>query len=172
VRTVPITGKWLGAPSLANVTSEVLRRESASLVARLRLWTPARWSAAAPDEARVAGSRGDLVFHLAASYARLAGAPVLLPRLDSDLALPDQLAVTGGDLARSAPSAGQVVDAVTHLLSHREHLLGEVVPQGLLAELDTMDRLDPESSRPDEAALVRRARRVCAAASTEPEGPS
>lgn len=139
----------------------MLRRESTSLVARLRLWTPARWAAAGPEEAGVSGTRGDLAFHLVESYARLAGAPVALPRLDSDLALPDQLAVTGDDLARSAPTNVQVVDAVTHLLLHREHLLGERVPTGLVAELDALDRLDPDSSRPDGEALVRRARRVC-----------
>lgn len=161
-------------PTLVVVSSEVLRRESASLVARLRLWTPARWAAAAPDDAARPGTRADLAFHLAASFARAAGAPVRLPRLDSDLALPDQLAVTADDLARQDAGPVGVVDAVTHLLLHRGHLLGEQAPDGLIAELAALDQLDggrpddraPDSSRPGGAALLRRARRVCGAAGT------
>ncbi len=146
------------------VSSRLLVRESASLVGRLRLWTPARWDACCPEEAQLPGTRADLVFHLATTFAALAGAPRTMPRLDSDLALPDQLAVTGDELARSGPGAEQVVDAVAHLLLHREHLLGDQVPSGLVAELDALDRLDPDSSRPDGTTLARRARRVCATA--------
>ena len=145
------------------MTAPLLSREAMSLVARLRLWTPARWAAAAPDDATPAGTRADLVFHLADAYAQQAGAPVALPRLSSDLALPDQLAVTADELARTDPGPQQLVDAVAHLLLHRDHLLGESVPSGLVDELHRIDRLVPDVSRPDGAALVRRARRVCAA---------
>ncbi len=155
------------------MSAEVLRRESASLVARLRLWTPARWAAAASDGALPApGTRGDLVFHLATCFARRAGAPAELPRLDNDLALPDQLAVTADDLVRTGPGRAQVVDAVAHLLLHREHLLDEPPPTGLVEELDGLDRVAPDNGRPDGPALVRRGRRVCGAASAEPEGLS
>ena len=78
--------------------SALLAREATSLVARLRLFTPARWAAAAPPY----GTRADAVHHLAQWLADVVGeAPVRLPRLDSDLALPDQLAVTADDLVRA-----------------------------------------------------------------------
>ena len=84
---------------------DLLRRESRSLVQRLRLWTPARYAAAAPPW----GTRGDLVLHLAQACAdaaaALEGGPRrTLPRLDSDLGLADQLAVTSDDLVRAGPS--------------------------------------------------------------------
>ncbi|MCU1674422.1 MAG: hypothetical protein JWN77_2535 [Frankiales bacterium] len=105
------------------VAADLLAREARSLVDRLRLWTPARWAA----EAAPYGTRADLVHHLAASFAA-AETDRPLPRLDSDLALPDQLAVTADDLVRS----GRATEAhVGHLLAHRRDLLGEDVPAGL-----------------------------------------
>jgi hypothetical protein len=117
----------------------LLRRESRSLAQRLRLWTPARFAAAAPPF----GSRGDLVHHLAQDLADAAaaaeGQPLrLLPRLD-DLALPDQLAVTADDLVRAAPSARVARAATAHLLAHRHDLLDEDVPAGLAAALGMGD---------------------------------
>lgn len=120
----------------------LLTREATSLVERLRLWTPARWAAAAP----VLGSRADVVHHLAQRFADDAadaeGRPRRpLPRLDSDLALPDQLAVTADDLARAASGAELAVAATSHLLLHRAHLLGEDVPAGLAQALGVHDVL-------------------------------
>jgi hypothetical protein len=114
----------------------LLAREAASFVARLRLWTPARWAAAAP----VLGTRADVVHPLAQELADDAAAlegrpPRPLPRLDSDLALPDQLAVTADDLVRAGPAGDVAARAVAHLLLHRRHLLGEDVPPGLAAAL-------------------------------------
>jgi hypothetical protein len=114
----------------------LLRRESRSLVQRLRLWTPARWAAAAAPF----GTRADLVHHLAQSLADLAadaeGEPRRpLPRLDSDLGLPDQLAVTADDLVRALPPAEAARAATLHLLAHRRDLLAEEVPAGLAAAL-------------------------------------
>ena len=127
---------------------DLLAREAASLVARLRLWTPARWAA----EAVPYGSRADLAHHLAAWLVAAAGeAPVPLPRLDADLALPDQLAVAADDLVRTRPSAAVLRDALAHLLLHRAELLGEEVPAALVRAL----------GEPDELALRRRARTVC-----------
>ena len=121
---------------------DLLAREAASLVARLRLFTPARWAA----EALPWGTRADMVHHLAQSFVTETTEP--LPRLDSDLALPDQLAVTADDLVRTGlPSS----DHVAHLLLHRRELLDEAVPAGLLAEL----------GEEDERALLKRARRIC-----------
>ncbi len=126
--------------------ADVLAREARLLVERLRLWTPARWAARVGDSAldpQATGwlSRGDLVHHLAASYARLVDAPLALPRLDSDLALPDQLAVTADDLVRSAPSADEARAATAHLLLHRFELLGDPVPPGLAEALALPDVL-------------------------------
>lgn len=120
----------------------LLDREARSLVARLRLWTPARWAAAAP----ALGSRADLAHHLAQAMADTAagcqGSPRrILPRLDSDLALPDQLAVTAADLVRARPQDDVVRAAVAHLLLHRRDLLGDDVPPGLAVELGTDDLL-------------------------------
>ena len=130
--------------------SELLAREAASLVARLRLWTPARWAAAAPG----GRTRADLVHHLAqcladAAAAASGDAPARLPRLASDLALPDQLAVTADDLVRARAADAVAGDALAHLLVHRAELLEEPVPAGLLAALGV----------PDEPAL--RARASC-----------
>lgn len=114
----------------------LLRRESRSLVQRLRLWTPARWAAAAEPF----GTRADLAHHLAQALADLAadaeGEPRRpLPRLDSDLSLPDQLAVAADDLARAGPAAEVARAATVHLLAHRRDLLGEQVPPGLVGAL-------------------------------------
>lgn len=123
----------------------LLAREAASLVARLRLFTPARWSAALAPY----GTRADAVHHLAQALADAEGqAPVRLPRLDGDLALPDQLAVTADDLVRSGRADGE---AVAHLLLHRTELLDDEVPAGLAGEL----------GEPDAAALLARAGLVC-----------
>ncbi len=125
--------------------TEMLAREAGSLVARLRLFTPARWSASVPPR----GTRADVVHHLVQWLADAAGAaPVLVPRLDSDLGLPDQLAVTADDLVRSGRATD---DAVAHLLLHRLDLLDEPVPPGLVEKL----------AAASQAELLARARRVC-----------
>ncbi len=121
---------------------DLLRRESRALVQRLRLWTPARYAAAAEPW----GSRGDLVHHLAQQLAHgaaaLEGAPRRpLPRLDSDLGLADQLAVTADDLLRAAPPAEVATAATAHLLAHRADLLGDEIPASLAAALGLDDVL-------------------------------
>lgn len=118
---------------------DLLRRESRSLVQRLRLWTPARWAATAP----LYGTRADLVRHLAQALAdaaaRLEGEPLRdLPRLD-DLGVADQLAVTSDDLLRAAPPDELARAATAHLLAHRRDLLDEDVPPGLAAALGLDD---------------------------------
>lgn len=120
----------------------LLAREAASLVERLRLWTPSRWAAAAP----ALGSRADVVHHLAQRLAddaaRLEGGPRRgLPRLDSDLALPDQLAVTADDLVRAGPPAELAVATTAHLLLHRGELLDDAVPPALADRLGLADVL-------------------------------
>jgi hypothetical protein len=118
--------------------AELLAREARSLVERLRLWTPQRWAAAAPPY----GTRADLAHHLAQSFVTAAGETDRpLPRLDGDLTLPDQLAVTADDLVRA--NRAKLVD-VAHLLVHRRDLLGEDVPPSLLAQLDGVPLVCPD----------------------------
>ena len=122
--------------------TSLLAREAAALVERLRLWTPARWAAAAP----VLGTRADVVHHLAQHLADAAALledrpPRPLPRLDSDLALPDQLAVTAADLVRTGPPDELARTLTAHLLWHRSELLGDDVPAGLAADLGLTDVL-------------------------------
>lgn len=120
--------------------AQLLRRESRLLVQRLRLWTPARYAAAAAPW----GTRGDVVHHLAQSLADLAaaaeGGPARrLPRLDSHLALPDQLAVSAADLVRALDSAQVALIATAHLLLHRTELLQDEIPPGLGSALGVDD---------------------------------
>lgn len=82
------------------------------LAARLRTWSPSRW--------RVRG-RADAAYHLAATFARLAHAPVPLPRLDDNV-LADQIAVTGHDLVRADPPDAVVDEALAALRRTREAL--------------------------------------------------
>ena len=117
---------------------DLLDREARSLVQRLRVWTPTRWAAAA----RPGLTRGDLAHHLAQALADAEGAaPVRLPRLEADLALPDQLAVVADDLVRSDPHPDVAAGAVAHLLLHRHDLLGEDVPPGVADALGLGDVL-------------------------------
>ena len=120
--------------------AELLRRESRSLVQRLRLWTPARYAAAAPPW----GTRGDLVLHLAQVLADAAAdleqqPQRQVPRLDSELARADQLAVTSDDVVRAGPSPGLARSLTAHLLAHRVDLLGDDVPGSLAQALGMPD---------------------------------
>lgn len=116
----------------------LLDREARSLVQRLRVWTPTRWAAAAAPGL----TRADVAHHLAAALADLAGeSPLPLPRLESDLALPDQLAVVADDLVRLRPDDAVARAATAHLLLHRADLLGEAVPEGLAVALGLPDVL-------------------------------
>jgi hypothetical protein len=117
----------------------LLDREARSLVRRLRVWAPARWAAATP----AGPSRADVAHHLAQALADLAGqATVPVPRLDDDLVLPDQLAVTARDLVASRPAPGVARSATAHLLLHRTDLLADEVPPGLAAALGVPGALD------------------------------
>ena len=128
------------SPDRTDAPVALLRRESRSLVQRLRLWTPARYDAAAPPW----GTRGDLVRHLAQACADAAADVELeprrtVPKLDSDLGLADQLAVTSDDLVRAQPADGVARHVTAHLLVHRVDLLGEDVPGSLADSLGLDD---------------------------------
>lgn len=117
----------------------LLDREARSLVLRLRVWTPQRWAAASP----VGASRAEVAHHLAQALADLEGAaPVPVPRLDNDLALPDQVAVTAADLVASGPTDETARAATAHLLLHRDDLLADPLPAGLVSALQ-LDGSDP-----------------------------
>ncbi|WP_238012665.1 hypothetical protein KZZ52_55655 [Dactylosporangium sp. AC04546] len=88
------------------------------LVGQVAHWTPSRWAASSA----VAGRSRAEAFHaalqtMADAAARAEGAPPRpVPRLDNDLALPDQLRVLATDLTRHAPGAvPAAVEAVTAL---------------------------------------------------------
>lgn len=130
-------------PIVSTARSALLDREARLLVRRLRLWTPPRWAAAAGAQP---GSRADVAHHLAQVLADTAAAVEgeaarAVPRLDSDLTLPDLLAVTSDDLVRAGPDDDVARDAVCHLLLHRWHLLDDAVPAGLAAALGSPDVL-------------------------------
>jgi hypothetical protein len=90
----------------------LLDREVTVLVARLRAWSPTWWRAR---------GRADAAYALAARFAELASAPTPLPRLDHHV-LAEQIAVTGHDLAVSAPSEQALADALTAIRRTREQL--------------------------------------------------
>ena len=122
----------LPQPPLTEGAGQLLGKELASLVQRLRLFTPARWSAACPPW----GTRADLVRHLAQSLADQAARcdrepHRTLPVLAPDLLLADQLAVTGDDLVRALAGCADGADPVAHVLLHRWDLLGEPPPVSL-----------------------------------------
>jgi hypothetical protein len=74
------------------------------LVDQVAHWTPARWSKAAGSGTRAEAVHA-LVQHIADEGAAAEGrAPRPVPRLDNDLALPDQLRVVTADLIAAAPS--------------------------------------------------------------------
>ncbi|HEX7746855.1 MAG TPA: hypothetical protein VF462_16545 [Micromonosporaceae bacterium] len=106
------------------MSAEELGRAVDLLVAQVGHWTAPRW--AAPAAARTT-SRGDLVHHLVQEIAdRCADAegeprrPV--PRLDNDLALPDQLRVVAADLAAADPGADVLAAAADRVRATRATL--------------------------------------------------
>lgn len=147
--------------------STLLDREARLLVARVRDWSAARWGAAAPPFA----TRADAAHHLAARLADFAhvveggASPPPLPRLGSDLVLPDQLAVTALDLRRAlltaaggpeGPAGRRVAAAaLAELLLHRRDLDGAgPLPDSTAAVLAALAPGSPAS--PNSPALAPR----------------
>jgi len=97
----------VSAPTAVN--PEQLARAVERLIDRVSHWTPERWSAsgAAPRMHALVQRIADL----AAGVEGMPGSPV--PRLDSDLALPDQLKVVTVDLLAARPAAPVLADALT-----------------------------------------------------------
>jgi hypothetical protein len=104
------------ASSRAGPAAAQLRAAADRLDDRVRPWTPARWARQARGSDGL--TRADLVFGLvqriadaAADAEHRARRPV--PRLDHDLALPDQLRVMVADLLTADPPADALRAAAT-----------------------------------------------------------
>jgi hypothetical protein len=90
-------------------TPEQLARAVQRLVDRVSHWTPERWAASG-----AAPRMHALVQRVADLAATAEGGPSRqVPRLDSDLALPDQLKVVTVDLLAAQPTAPVFADALT-----------------------------------------------------------
>jgi len=93
------------------------------LIARLRAWTPARYAARAAGGRRRGDALHELVQRLADLAADAEGQPRRpVPRLASDLVLPDQLRVVVHDLLRAGPVpelVRQAADALAALEDRR-----------------------------------------------------
>jgi hypothetical protein len=90
-------------------TPEQLARAVQRLVDRVSHWTPERWTASG-----AAPRMHSLVQRIADLAAGAEGAPERpVPRLDSDLALTDQLKVVTVDLLAAQPAASVFADALT-----------------------------------------------------------
>jgi hypothetical protein len=81
-------------------SAEQLRRAIDRLVGRVRHWTPNRWARTVPDGTMTRAARVHLLAQrLADAAAAAEGEPARrVPRLENDLALPDQVRVLAGDL--------------------------------------------------------------------------
>jgi beta-phosphoglucomutase-like phosphatase (HAD superfamily) len=83
------------------------------LVNRVSRWTPPRWAASSVSGV---GTRAEVMHALVQRVADLAAAAEgqprrRVPRLDSDLALPDQLRVVAADLAAARPAPALLAEA-------------------------------------------------------------
>jgi hypothetical protein len=105
-----VAGSASGAESAAAALREAERR----LVARVGHWNPVRWAAATSEAP--GRSRGDAVYALVQVLADL-GAEAerrprrVVPRLPSDLVLPDQVRVMVADLLGARPAESTLAAA-------------------------------------------------------------
>jgi hypothetical protein len=95
------------------------------LCAHVSHWTPPRWAAFGASGEQ----RGDLMYGLVQQLADLAadaeGQPRrVVPRLPSDLALPDQLRVVARDLVVAAADPQRIAEAAQLVLTVRKGLEG------------------------------------------------
>ncbi|MFB9237304.1 hypothetical protein ACFFWC_17375 [Plantactinospora siamensis] len=101
--------------------SAELTREVDLLARQVGHWEAPRWAAKAD---RGNAARADLVHRLVQEIANraadAAGEPRrTVPRLDNDLALPDQLRVVAADLAAADPAAPVLADAAAQVRATR-----------------------------------------------------
>jgi hypothetical protein len=89
-------------------TEDELTAAVRKFVGQVSHWTPSRWAASSPSGATRADQVFDLVQRLAAMTT-----PRRVPRLDNDLALPDQLRVVAADVLADAPTrAPEAAEAI------------------------------------------------------------
>lgn len=99
-----------------------LTRLARRLVTGTAHWTPAAWAATAPSGS---ACRADVLYDLVQALADLGAEAEArparpVPRLDNDLALPDQLLVVTADLVRAGPPPPLLVRAEAALrAAHR-----------------------------------------------------
>lgn len=96
------------------MTSDEFAVEVRRLVNRVSHWAPSKWAAPSRVEATV--SRADLMYaavqHLADAGAVAEGRRTRqVPRLDNDLALPDQLGVVAADLVAAGADESVMAEA-------------------------------------------------------------
>lgn len=103
---------------------ESLARQVDLLVRQVGHWTAPRWLAPATSGN---SARADLLHRLVQVLADLAADAAgerrrTVPRLENDLALPDQLRVVAADLIAAAPSAGVLTRAEAEVAATRQAL--------------------------------------------------
>jgi hypothetical protein len=105
-------------------STESLARQVDLLVRQVGHWTAPRWAAPA-----TAGNsaRGDLLHRLVQLLANLAADTAgerrrTVPRLENDLALPDQLRVVAADLIAADPPAVVLAEAEAEVSATRQAL--------------------------------------------------
>ena len=88
-----------------------LQRAVDRLVGRVAHWTPVRWTKPASDTGTSRAERvHDLVQRLADAAADAEGTPRhVVPRLENDLALPDQLRVVAADVLTACAARPDVL---------------------------------------------------------------
>ncbi|MEN3611447.1 hypothetical protein AAH979_18035 [Plantactinospora sp. ZYX-F-223] len=111
----------MNAPEPAR-PAESLVRQLDLLVRQVGHWTPPRWAAPGPSGGP---ARADLVHRLVQLLADLgadaAGEPRRpVPRLENDLALPDQLRVVVADLVAADPPAPVLAGAADEVATVRQ----------------------------------------------------
>ncbi|MFY1687784.1 hypothetical protein [Plantactinospora sp. WMMB782] len=114
----------MNAPEPVVRPAESLLRQLDLLVRQVGHWTPPRWAAPGPSGGPV---RADLVHrlvqHLADLAAAAAGEPARpVPRLENDLALPDQLRVVVADLVAVDPPPPVLAGAADEVATVRQAL--------------------------------------------------
>jgi hypothetical protein len=115
----------VGERGRAAVTgAEEFHRAVERLAGQVGHWTPPRWAAAVePGGAARADLMHALVQRIADLAAEAEGQPRRpVPRLDNDLALPDQLRVVAADLVMAAPEPAVLAGAGAEVATARRAL--------------------------------------------------
>ncbi len=124
------------------MSTELLLRHTGRLRAAVAGWPASRWAAAPrplPDLLSTSTTCAGVAHHLVQVLADLGadaeGRPrQRVPRLASDLSLPDQIAVTAYDLVLAEPPDGVVRAALAEVLLHRAEIDGARSPPDLLRQ--------------------------------------